>query len=185
VIFVTKKIKNEIKENIIEVPKDITFKIDDHKVIFEKGDLKQEVLYNHVYVSVVQKENSIVIRPNNKKKTYLAVSNTLRKIMNNTIEGFTKEFVCKMQVVYSHFPITTKVNKDKFIITNFYGEKKPRVVNIASNVKIEINGKDITLSGRDKQAVGQTAGNIESKTKLKDKDYRVFDDGIYIVEKSK
>lgn len=181
----TKKIKNEIKENIIEVPKDISFKIDADKVFFEKGDLNIEVPYNHVFVSVVKKDDSIVIRPNNKKKTYLAVSNTLRKIINNAILGFTTEFVCKMQIVYSHFPITAKFENGEFIIKNFYGEKKPRVVKVAPNVKIEINGKDIVISGRDKQTVGQTAGNIESKTKLKEKDYRVFDDGIYIVEKSK
>jgi large subunit ribosomal protein L6 len=183
---VTKKVDLKIiKENIVEVPLDIAVKIENEKVIFEKGDVKQIVPYNHVYVSVEYKDNKLTIKPNNKKKPFLSVSNTIKKIINNAIEGFTKDFVCKMQIVYSHFPITVKIDGNKFIINNFYGEKKQRVVAISPGVKIEVDGKEITLSGKNKQTVGHVAGSIESKTKLKDKDYRVFDDGIYIVEKTK
>ncbi len=182
----TKKVDVKIiKENIIEIPSDIAVKIVNEKVIFEKGDVKQVVPYNHVYVSVECKDNKLIIKPNNKKKPFLSVSNTIKKIINNALEGFTKDFVCKMQIVYAHFPITVKIDGDKFIINNFYGEKKPRILKISPGVKIKIDGKEIILSGKDKQAVGNVAGSIESRTKLKDKDYRVFDDGIYIAEKVK
>ncbi len=186
VIFVTeKKVKTEIKENIVKIPSGITVKIDLHEIVLEKGSIKQVVPYNHVYVFVEDKDSSIILKPNNKKKKYVSVSNTLKKIINNAIAGFNKQYVCKMQIVYSHFPMTAKVDGKKFIITNFYGEKKPRVVNIVEGVKIDVSGKEVVLSGIDKQKVGQVAGNIESIARLKKKDYRVFDDGIYIVEKAK
>jgi large subunit ribosomal protein L6 len=50
--------------------------------------------------------------------------------------------------------------------------------------KVVVNGKDIVVTGKNKYFVGQTAGNFKTTTRVRGKDYRVFDDGIYIVEKS-
>jgi large subunit ribosomal protein L6 len=182
---VTEKKTKEIKENIIDVSNEISIDITDNLVILKKGNDTQEIPYNHVYVSVEKKDNQIIIRSNSKKSKFTSVINTLKKIIDNAIYGFDNDFVCKMQIVYSHFPITVKVDKDNLIINNFYGEKKPRVLKIPKSLKVEINGKEILISGKNKQLVGQLAGNIESKTKMKNKDYRVFDDGIYILEKTK
>lgn len=175
----------EIKKNIIEVPKDISFKILEDKVIFSKNEISLDVAYNHVYVFITHEDNKLIITPNNKKKPYLSVSNTIKSNLNNAIKGFSNDFVYKLQVVYSHFPITVKVEGSKILILNYYGEKKPRTVNIPKGVKVEISGREISISGKQKQLAGQVAGNLESIARLKGKDYRVFDDGIYIVEKAK
>jgi large subunit ribosomal protein L6 len=180
-----KKAKKEIKENIIEIPTGVTFTIDDSKLVLEKASVVQEVPYNHVYISLEKTDGGLKIIPNHKKSKYISVSNTLKKIILNTIEGFDRDFICKMQIVYSHFPLTVKIENNKFVIVNFYGEKKNRTVPLVEGVKVEISGKDIVLSGNNKQKVGQLAGSIESIARLKNKDYRVFDDGIYIVEKAK
>ncbi|HDD40325.1 MAG TPA: 50S ribosomal protein L6, partial [Nitrososphaeria archaeon] len=47
----------------------------------------------------------------------------------------------------------------------------------------EVRGDDVIVKGIDKQAVGQTAANIEQATKIRRKDLRKFLDGIYIYEK--
>ena len=39
------------------------------------------------------------------------------------------------------------------------------------------------LSGIDKEKVGQTMANIEQATRVRGFDIRVFQDGIYLVEK--
>lgn len=180
-----KKINKEIKENIVTLPEGVSCIFSDDTVILEKNGVKQDIPYNHVYVSLEQKGNDLIIIPNSKKKPFVSVSKTLKKIINNAIEGFEREFVCKMQITYKHFPITTKIEDNKFKIINFYGEKKPREIKIAKDVKVDVKGKDIIISGKNKQLVGQVAGNIEARTRLKRKDYRVFHDGIYIVEKVK
>jgi large subunit ribosomal protein L6 len=41
----------------------------------------------------------------------------------------------------------------------------------------------VTVSGSDREKVGQTAANIEMACKIKKRDRRVFQDGIYIVSK--
>ena len=48
---------------------------------------------------------------------------------------------------------------------------------------IEIDGEKVLVTGPDIEAVGQTAGSIEQLTTIKDKDPRVFQDGIYITKK--
>ncbi|MEM3690235.1 MAG: 50S ribosomal protein L6, partial [Candidatus Micrarchaeia archaeon] len=62
------------------------------------------------------------------------------------------------------------------------GEKKPRVASIVGDTKVEVKGSEIFVSGVDKEAVGQTCANICSATCIRNKDSRVFQDGIYLVE---
>ena len=46
-------------------------------------------------------------------------------------------------------------------------------------------GEDIVITGEVWNDVTQTAANIELSTKVKNKDHRVFLDGVYIYEKKK
>jgi large subunit ribosomal protein L6 len=79
--------------------------------------------------------------------------------------------------------MTLKVEGSKLAINNFLGEKKPRFAEILPNVNVDIKGQNITVSSPDKEAAGQTAANFEKATKVKNRDRRIFQDGIYIVEK--
>jgi large subunit ribosomal protein L6 len=99
------------------------------------------------------------------------------------IKGVTQGYECKMKTVFSHFPIKTSVEGKQLIIQNFLGERFARRAEILENVKVEINGENIILTATDKEKVGQTAANIERATKVKNRDIRVFQDGIYIVKR--
>jgi len=46
-------------------------------------------------------------------------------------------------------------------------------------------GEDVIITGHVLTDVTQTAANIETKTNIKNKDHRVFLDGIYVFEKTK
>ena len=60
----------------------------------------------------------------------------------------------------------------------------PRRAAILSGVDVRVENKtDVIVSGIDKEAVGQTAANIERCTTVKNRDRRVFQDGIYRVAK--
>jgi large subunit ribosomal protein L6 len=71
----------------------------------------------------------------------------------------------------------------KLFIENFTGEKTPRIVRIVGDSKVRVSGDEIVIQGINLQDVTQSAANIEQATKIKDKDQRVFLDGIYIFEK--
>ncbi len=175
----------EIKGIKVKVPSEIKVTLGSHDLILEKSGKKIDVDFNPVYVSAKFENGEIELKPKNKKKTVKAVVYTTEKHILNAIKGLDKEYVYKLSVVYSHFPITVKVEGNEVVISNFLGEKKPRKTKILPGCKVEVKGKDIIVKGHDKYLTGQTAGNIERTTRVIGRDFRIFDDGCYIVEKAK
>jgi large subunit ribosomal protein L6 len=100
------------------------------------------------------------------------------------ITGVTKGYEYKMKMVYSHFPIQLKAEGNLLLIGNFLGEKKSRKANILGNTKVTIKGDQVIINGINKEDVGQTAANIQQATKIRRFDPRVFQDGVYLVERS-
>jgi len=154
-------------------------------IVFEKNEKKVEFKYNPVYITLNKTGNAIELVPKNTKKRTKAVVNSTEKHIINAIKGLNKEYVYKLAIVYSHFPITVKVEGNEVVISNFLGEKKPRKTKVLAGCKVEIKGRDIIVKGHDKYKTGQTAGNIEKATRVVGRDFRIFDDGCYIVEKAK
>jgi large subunit ribosomal protein L6 len=101
------------------------------------------------------------------------------------IEGVSKGFAYKLKVVYAHFPVTIKVleKERKVSIENFSGEKIPRFASIVGDVSVKASGDEIVVEGSRVEDVSQTASNIQEATTIKEKDQRVFLDGIYVYEK--
>ena len=113
-----------------------------------------------------------------------AVLNTCQSHLNNMVKGVTQGFKYKLKVAYAHFPITIKVKGSEVHIENFYGERFPRVAKIVgSQTKVTPEGDDVIVVGPSIEEVSQTAANIESATKVKEKDVRIFLDGVYIYER--
>jgi len=99
------------------------------------------------------------------------------------IKGVNEGFVYKMKTVFSHFPIKTLVEGDNFIIQNFLGERSSRKARILEGVNVEVDGENVTVQGIDKEKVGQTVANIERATRIKKRDVRIFQDGVYRISK--
>jgi large subunit ribosomal protein L6 len=113
------------------------------------------------------------------EKSYATtVENCISNMMQGVSDGFKKE----LKVIYAHFPISLEVKGKDILIKNFQGEKQPRTALVAGDTKVAVKGQLISVSGPDKEAVGQTAANLKQATKIKDKDDRIFQDGIYEVE---
>jgi len=55
---------------------------------------------------------------------------------------------------------------------------------ISPGVKVAIGNDEVTITGINKDLVGATSAKIERATKVRKRDTRVFQDGIYIVEKA-
>jgi len=100
-----------------------------------------------------------------------------------TVEGPNGSVTRRLWLYYAHFPMQVTVEGDEVVIENFLGERAQRRTPIRGDTDVQIDGETVTLTGSDKEAVGQTAADIEQLTKVTDKDTRVFQDGVYIVEK--
>src|SRR3989344_5706244 len=103
--------------------------------------------------------------------------------IKNIFHGMDEKYGFKMQACNVHFPMSLKVEGNKLSISNFLGEKVPRHALILPNVNVEVKGQHITITASDKEAAGQTAANFEKATKVKGRDRRIYQDGIFITEK--
>ncbi len=177
--------KKEIKE-IIEIPDDIDVTVGQNNFVTVKGG-KGELSRNflHPDIKIIRKDNSMEISCKNSRKRNIAFVGTCVAHIKNMFKGVTDGFEYTMKVVYSHFPIKTEVKNNNFLINNFLGERTPRIAKILDGVNVEIKGETIHVRGIDIEKVGQTVSNIERATKVKNRDIRVFQDGIYRISKGR
>jgi len=168
----------------VEIPEGITVEIEGNlvKVKGPKGEIDRELSYPGF--KLFTEDNKVVIYKDFPRRNDIAIARTFKAHIANMIKGVTDGFTYRLKVVYSHFPITVKVQGDKVYIENFLGEKAPRIAEILPGVTVKVMGGELLVEGVDKEKVGQTAANIEQATKVVGKDRRVFQDGIYIVEKA-
>ena len=120
--------------------------------------------------------------PRSKEK---ALAGTWNAHLNNMVKGVTEGFTYKLKVLYSHFPMTVEVKGREFVVNNYFGERVPRRADILEGVDVKVQNKtEVVVSGINKESVGQTAANIERSTTVKNRDRRVFQDGIYLISKA-
>lgn len=172
-------------QEVLEIPEGIKITMKTHMMQFQGPLGKTFKSFRKIPVNVEVNENKITLKAQGKRKKDYSILHTARSLIKNIFEGLTEGYTIKMKVVYAHFPVTVKV-KDKIIsIENFQGERAARVTHIVGNTKVIPKGEDVILTGEVWTDITQTAANIELKTKVKNKDHRVFLDGIYIYEKKK
>jgi large subunit ribosomal protein L6 len=172
----------EIKEEIM-LPEDVTATFTQNTLSIQgaQGELKRT--FSHPDINISLKDTTIIIRCGRPRRKQKALVGTFRAHINNMIHGVTEGFEYHMKTVYSHFPIKTAVQESTFIVENFLGERSPRKARILDSVAVEISGEMVTVKGIDKEKVGQTVANIERATAVKKRDIRVFQDGIYRIDR--
>lgn len=147
-----------------------------------KGTLQRDVRYPQVSVTV--DADTIVVRTEASRKQIVAMVGTLAAHIRNMCKGVTEGFEYNMKVVFAHFPIQLKLQGNMLVIDNFLGEKQSRKARIEAGVTAKVSNDEITLTGINKESVGNSAAHIEHATKIRNRDPRVFQDGIYIVGKA-
>jgi len=161
--------------------------IEGDKVTLSKDGNSLSRTFTHNSVSVRQHEGSLEVFCSLPRRSEKAIAGTWAAHLRNMSKGLDEGFEYKLKAVFSHFPMSLKVDGNKSTITNMLGEKVPRVAKLPwtpaeVHVKIE-NKSDVVVSGADREKVGQTAANIERACKVKKRDPRVFQDGVYITSK--
>ena len=174
----------EIKHEI-EIPEGVTVTVaaegNATTIKGSKGELSRAFRYRGVEVTV--EGNTVVVYKHLPRREHKAICGTYAAHIRNMMKGVSEGWTYEMKVVYNHFPIKTSVSGDTFVIDNFLGERHPRSATILSGVKVNAKGENVTIEGIDREAVSQTAANIEQATKIRGRDIRVFQDGIYITNK--
>jgi large subunit ribosomal protein L6 len=175
--------KEMVTRKTVSVPENVQVTIDQSRV-FVKGPLGQlQRNFEHAFLNIRCSESGVVVETMWPDKKQAAKVGTIRSHIQNMILGVTKGFIYKLKMVYAHFPMSVKVEDTELTIENFNGERKPRKVKVPDTVAISVMDDDIIVKGLDLEEVSQTAANIQQATRIKNKDPRVFLDGIYVYEK--
>ena len=175
-------------EKKIPIPEGVTVSMEGRKITVKgpKGSLDRDFSdprYDNA-MSMTVEGNEFVVKSESDKKKIRSVVGTFAAHVKNLMDGVKSGYKYSMKIYYTHFPITLEVKGQTVFAKNLLGEKSMRKSEIYKGVKVEIKKDDVTLTGIDKDAVAQSAANIESSCKLSKKDRRVFLDGIYITKKA-
>ena len=165
----------------LEIPEGISVTLEERTISVKGklGTVKKDFTKLPAFLKV---ENNIIkIEPYGTRRKDFAISKTAQSIINNMIKGVQNGYKYKMKIVFAHFPITVKIKDGKVHVENFFGERKARISKIVGeSTKVAIEGDDLVITGPHLEHVSQTAANIELSTKVKNKDQRVFLDGVYV-----
>lgn len=169
---------------VIHVPDGVEVTVEGRKVIVKgaKGILTRD--FSYVPISIEGNGKTIRVWATWPRKKEASLVGTMYSHIQNMITGVKKGFSYKLKIVFSHFPISVKVQEKTVVIENFTGERRARKAKIIGDVKVKVQSEDIVVEGINLEDVSQTAANIEQATKVKRKDPRVFLDGIYVYERN-
>lgn len=180
-IEVNNMVKLDRIEHSVTIPEGVTANISEDGVVTitgPKGSLTRT--FQSKVIDLLEDGNGLIVRVDLPRRKQRALAGTWNAHLNNMVKGVTDGFTLNLKAFYSHFPMTMQANGDTFTVNNYFGERVPRTAKILDNVEVKVSNKtEITVTGIDKEAVGQTAANIERCTTVKNRDRRVFQDGIY------
>lgn len=166
----------------IEIPEGVeVINEEEFSVKGPNGQTSRKFTYPNVTIDV--EDNLIVLETAFPKKADKSMIGTTKAHIQNMLTGVTEGFTYRMKIVFAHFPMTVKPQGDVVTIDNFIGERHPRTSKIVGDAKVSVKGDEVIITGVNKEDVGQTMANLEQATKIRGKDPRVFQDGIYLVSK--
>ncbi len=176
--------KSEMVKEIISIPEDVEVKIENNVIYAKgpKGEMTRKLVYPGVNISVENK--NVVISCKEVTKREKAILGTFKAHVKNILLGVKEGYVYKLKICSSHFPMNVSISNGELIVKNFFGEKVPRKLKLKEGATVKVDGDIITVESVNKEIAGQVAADIEKLTRRTKYDRRIFQDGIYIIEKA-
>src|SRR5208282_646834 len=170
----------------VEIPKGVTLTVDG-RTLRAKGKLGTIVRpfpSDALVLTVQGTEVSLELRLPAHRKRSQALLRTWAAHIANIAGGLTQGVEARLKVVAAHFPMKVQVRGEELLIENFLGEKHPLSTHLLHGTKAVVEGEIVTITGNDVEQVGQSAANVERATRIREYDPRVFQDGIYLIERA-
>ncbi|KAF8822665.1 ribosomal protein RPL9 [Cardiosporidium cionae] len=181
--------KKVIATRSIDIPDGVTIQVKSRriKVCGKYGTLTREFRHIPVELQLLPGKKRLRVGMWFSAAPKLASIRTVCSHINNMMIGVTTMYRTKMRLVYAHFPINCNISDDGKVIEirNFLGEKRVRSVAMLPGVTIEKSPSlkdELILMGIDKECISRSAALIHQSTLVRNKDIRLFLDGIYVSE---
>jgi large subunit ribosomal protein L6 len=146
-----------------------------------KGENSRSFFNPKVKLSLSGRDLEIQVKSATKREKRML--STFVAHIKNMLRGTVDPFEYKLKICSGHFPMNVSVAGTNMVVKNFLGEKHPRIVAIPQKVKVKVNGTEVSVISPSRELAGMVAGRIEQMCRITNRDRRIFQDGIYIVEK--
>ena len=144
----------------IDLPSGVTITVDDDFINVDgsKGSLKQFTMPG---INVKQDENQVVVSRENDEAANRARHGLMRSLVSNMIEGVSKGFEKKLEINGVGYRVAMQGTDLKLNL----GFSHDVIYKLPAGVQVGIEQNVITVSGIDKQQVGQVAAEIRALKK--------------------
>ena len=173
--------KTNLKEEL-NIPENVEVKVNEKIVIKgKKGEIVYQFRDPRITISLEQ--GKIVLKctaatKRDKKRLYTFVAH-----IKNMLKGVIEYHHYELKICAAHFPMNVTVTGNELVIKNFLGENAPRKLTIPVEVKVKVEGDIVIVESHNKESAGRTASQIELLTRVRHRDRRIFQDGIFIINK--
>lgn len=143
----------------VELPKNVEVKLTKGHILAKgpKGQLERDF---PEYVIIKQEENELLVNVDENVDEQSALHGLWRALINNLIEGVSKGFEKKLEMIGVGYRAAVKGK----VVDIQVGNSHPTVLTIPEGITVAVEKNTlITISGTDKQKVGQFAADIRSK----------------------
>ena len=180
------KSKNKIKEKIkneLDIPNDVAVSLSESVLIVKgpKGEVNKDIKKYNVSVKIDSKK--MILESGRATKENKKMLGTLTAHVKNMFKGALQNHTYILKICSGHFPMNVSATGSRFSIKNFLGEKTPRSLELKDGAEVKVEGGLIYVTSSNKETAGQVSADIEQLTRRPGYDTRIFQDGIYIINK--
>ncbi len=146
-----------------------------------KGEVKRTFKQNTIALRV--DGNKILMSSKRETKKDKKIMGSLVAHIKNMMRGSAEGHSYTLKICSGHFPMNVSVSGSKFTVKNFLGEKVPRTLHLKDGASVKVEGEMIHVTSPNKETAGQVSADIEQLTRRPGFDTRIFQDGIYLINK--
>ncbi|MCF0125267.1 MAG: 50S ribosomal protein L6 [Clostridia bacterium] len=143
----------------VTVPDGVEVKLDGNHITVKgpKGTLEREI---HKNISVEMADKEIKVTRKDDEPANRSLHGLTRTLINNMIEGVTKEFTRELQINGVGYRVAKQGNNLNLTL----GYSHPVIFEAPAGITFDVpNSNTIIVRGIDKELVGQTAAEVRTK----------------------
>ncbi|MCI2957821.1 50S ribosomal protein L6 [Agromyces atrinae] len=140
----------------IDIPAGVTVSVDGQQVSVKgpKGELSLTI---SAPITAKLDENQVLVSRPDDERNSRSLHGLTRTLIANQIVGVTQGYTKALEIVGTGYRVAQKGNGVEFAL----GFSHPVIVEAPAGITLTVEGNNkLTVSGIDKQAVGETAANI-------------------------
>ena len=153
---------SRIGKQPVQLPAGVTATMDDGTLVVSgpKGELRQPV---HPAVTVAVDDGQVVVTRSTDEREHRALHGLTRALIANMVTGVNEGYVRRLEIVGVGYRAAARGSKG---LTLQLGYSHPIEFDAPEGITFEVPSPTrITISGNDKQVVGQVAANIRKLRK--------------------